>query len=144
MAVLCLLTNTPWPWPTPAEGQVQEEGSLPSERSGEGGAKRRSAQAKRGRLGCLLRARGGASQEGPVSLLGLEHMRSHFVVAVAVGPALRAGTSLLRMYGPPRDCKGKFGREDKSAQMYSAFRWRVALLARMSCARVCPLKLVGR
>ena len=27
-----------------------------SERSGEGGAKRRSAQAKRGRLGCLLRA----------------------------------------------------------------------------------------
>jgi hypothetical protein len=35
---------------------VQEEGSLPSERSGEGGAKRRSAQAKRGRLGCLLRA----------------------------------------------------------------------------------------
>jgi hypothetical protein len=37
---------------------VQEEGSLPSERSGEGGAKRRSAQAKRGRLGCLLRAPG--------------------------------------------------------------------------------------
>ena len=35
---------------------MQEEGSLPSERSGEGGAKRRSAQAKRGRLGCLLRA----------------------------------------------------------------------------------------
>jgi hypothetical protein len=35
---------------------VQEEGSLPSKRSGEGGAKRRSAQAKRGRLGCLLRA----------------------------------------------------------------------------------------
>ena len=25
------------------------------------------------------------------------------------------------MYGPPQDCKGKFGREDKSAQMYSAF-----------------------
>ena len=35
---------------------MQEEGSLPSKRSGEGGAKRRSAQAKRGRLGCLLRA----------------------------------------------------------------------------------------
>jgi hypothetical protein len=35
---------------------VQEEGSLPLKRSGEGGAKRRSAQAKRGRLGCLLRA----------------------------------------------------------------------------------------
>jgi hypothetical protein len=38
----------------------------------------------------------------------------------------------------------KFGREDKSAQMYSAFGWRVVLLARISCARVCPSKLVGR
>jgi hypothetical protein len=52
--------------------------------------------------------------------------------------------------GDPRGCyecivrrataREKFGREDKSAQMYSAFRWRVALLARMSCARVCPFK----
>lgn len=25
------------------------------------------------------------------------------------------------MYGPPRDCKVEFGREDKSAAMYSAF-----------------------
>ena len=47
---------------------------------------------------------------------------------------------VTRMYGPPRDCKGKFGREDRSAQMYSAFRWRLVLLARMSCARVCPYK----
>jgi hypothetical protein len=31
----------------------------------------------------LARARGGASQEGLVSLLGAERMRSHFVVAVA-------------------------------------------------------------
>ena len=30
------------------------------------------------------------------------------------------------MYGPPRDCKGKFGREDKSAQMYSAFGWKIS------------------
>src|SRR6202789_1557617 len=44
------------PGPRQRRRQVQEEGSLPSERSGEGGAKRRSAQAKRGRLGCLLRA----------------------------------------------------------------------------------------
>jgi hypothetical protein len=64
--------------------------------SGEGGAKRRSAQAKRGRLGCLLRARGGASQEGLVSLLGAERMRLHFVVAVAMGTVLRAGRRLLR------------------------------------------------
>src|ERR1700733_14007809 len=44
------------PGPRQRRRQVQEEGSLPSERSGEGGAKRRSAQAKRGRLGCFLRA----------------------------------------------------------------------------------------
>jgi hypothetical protein len=35
-------------------------------------------------------------QEGLISLLGAEHMRSHFVVAVAMGPALRAGTRSLR------------------------------------------------
>jgi hypothetical protein len=46
---------------------VQEEGSLPSERSGEGGAQRRSAQAKRGRLGCLLGAPEAEPQEGLVS-----------------------------------------------------------------------------
>jgi hypothetical protein len=50
----------------------------------------------------------------------------------------------LQMYGPPQDCKGKFGRKDKSAQMYSAFEWRSSLLAMMSCARVCPYKSVGR
>jgi hypothetical protein len=31
-------------------------------------------------------------------LLGAERMRSHFVVAVAMGPALRAGTRLLRNF----------------------------------------------
>jgi hypothetical protein len=49
-----------------------------------------------------------------------------------------------RMYGSPRDRKGKFGREDKSAQMYSDFGCRSTLLAMMSCARVCPSKSVGR
>lgn len=37
----------------------------------------------------------------------------------------------------------KCGREDKSAQMYSAFCWSTRLLARMSCARICPYKPVG-
>ena len=55
-------------------------------------------------------------------------------------PIILQGTD---MYGPPRDCKGKFGREDKSAQMYSAFSWRLVLLARMSCARVDPYKSLG-
>jgi hypothetical protein len=59
MAVLCLLTNTPWPWPTPA-GAASARGGVPpplersDERSGGGVAQRRSAQAQRGRLGCLL------------------------------------------------------------------------------------------
>ena len=51
---------------------------------------------------------------------------------------------LAAMYGPPQDCKGKLGRQDKSAQMYSAFEWRLVLLARMRCARVCPSKSGGR
>jgi hypothetical protein len=62
-------------------------------------------------------------------------------------PAVQNLRSMLAfpiMYGPPQDCKGKFGREDKSAQMYSAFEWRLVLLAMMSCARVCPSKSVGR
>src|SRR3979490_1118017 len=68
MAVLCLLTNTPWPWPTPAEA-ASARGGFPTlgterERSGGGVAQRRSAQAQRGRLGCLLsRAREGVPQE---------------------------------------------------------------------------------
>src|SRR6266568_3652296 len=68
MALLCLLTNTPWPWPTPA-GAASARGGFPTlgserERSGGGGAQRRSAQAQRGRLGCLLsRARDGVPQE---------------------------------------------------------------------------------
>jgi hypothetical protein len=47
------------------------------------------------------------------------------------------------MYGPPRDCKEKRGREGESAQMYSAFRSKSVLLATMSRARVCPYKLAG-
>jgi hypothetical protein len=35
--------------------------------------------------------------------------------------ALTDTRSVMIMYGPPRDCKGEFGREDKSAAMYSAF-----------------------
>ena len=54
------------------------------------------------------------------------------------------GGLVPRMYGPPRDCKDKVGREDKSAQMYSAFGWRSSLLARMRCARVSPYKRRGR
>ena len=66
MAVLCLLTNTPWPRPTPA-GAASARGGFPTRRAAES----RSAQAQRGRLGCLLsRARDGVPQGGLVSLPG--------------------------------------------------------------------------
>ncbi len=40
--------------------------------------------------------------------------------------------------------RGLVWARDKSAQMYSAFRWRLILLARMRCARVGPYKSHGR
>ncbi len=60
----------PWPWPTPA-GAASARGGVPhpwngavAEWRGGGAAQRRSAQAQRGRLGCLLsRARDGVPQE---------------------------------------------------------------------------------
>src|SRR5271154_2415790 len=92
MALLCLLTNTPWPWPTPA-GAASARGGFPTlgterERSGGGVAQRRSAQAQRGRLGCLLsRARDGVPQEGLVTLLCAERRRAFWVgVAGGKGP----------------------------------------------------------
>jgi hypothetical protein len=44
-----------------------------------------AAQAKRGRLGCLLHAPEAEPQEGLVSLLAAKRMRLHFVVAIARG-----------------------------------------------------------
>jgi len=48
--------------------------------------------------------------------------------------------SLPEMYGPPQDCKGKFGREDKSAQMYSSIRAKMLSSAKISC-RCCEATL---
>ncbi len=50
---------------------------------------------------------------------------------------------VLTMYGPPRDCKRKaWARRQVCANVFG-LQWRSALLARMSCARVCPYKSVG-
>ena len=77
MAVLCLLTNTPWPWPTPA-GAASARGGFPT-RNGVEGERSESLHkrtgvpdgrtlpvrvVKRGRLGCLLRAPGTESLSG--------------------------------------------------------------------------------
>src|SRR5258708_14269747 len=101
MAVLCLLTNTPWPWPTPAEAASARGGfpTVGTEWRGRREAEVCTSEAGKIRVP-LARARGGASQEGLVSLLGAERMRSHFVVAIAMGSALRAGTRVLRNLRP--------------------------------------------
>src|SRR5260370_36303927 len=90
MAVLCLLTNTPWPWPTLAGAASARRGESPTlgterERSGGGGAQRRSAQAKRGRLGTLLVARQGRSSSGGLVSLFCAERRRAFGVGVAGG-----------------------------------------------------------
>jgi hypothetical protein len=55
---------------------------------------------------------------------------------------LPAGTVLI-LYGPPRDCKRKaWARRQVCANVFG-LQWRSVLLARMSCARVCPYKSVG-
>jgi hypothetical protein len=74
---------------------VQEEGSLTlgteRERSGGGVAQRRSAQAKRGRLGASCRAPGTESLRGLVTLA----LRGAQKDALFFGWALRAGTGPL-------------------------------------------------
>src|ERR1700677_3400609 len=98
MVVLCLLTNTPWPWPTPAEA-ARARGGFPilgTEWRGRSEAEGCTSEARKIRVP-LARARDGASHAGLVSLLGAERMRSPFVVAVANGPPLRAGTGRLQL-----------------------------------------------
>jgi hypothetical protein len=82
---------------------VQEEGSLPSERSGEGGAKRRSAQAKRGRLGCL---------SGRLGFLALRGAHEYFFVVV-LGSTLRAEAGLQRIGGKWKVSYGRGGKLQK-------------------------------
>ena len=82
MAVLCLLTNTPWPWPTPA-GAASASGGFPPRSTTEGerseGLHKRSRGPRRAifaRWGeearkmrvPLARARDGVPQEGLASL----------------------------------------------------------------------------
>src|SRR6202021_1457634 len=64
MAVLCLLTNTPWPWPTPAEAASARGGfpTLGTEWRGRSEAEVCTSEARKIRV-LLARARGGASQE---------------------------------------------------------------------------------
>src|SRR5271156_642169 len=101
MAVLCLPTNTPWPWPTPA-GAASARGGFPTlgterERSGGGVAQRRSAQAQRGRLGCLLsRARDGVPQEGLV--VGERRSNPHILNC---GHKIKAGLSVRNVANTP-------------------------------------------
>ena len=96
MAVLCLLTNTPWPWPTPAEAASARGGfpTLETEWRGRSEAEVCTSEARKIRVP-LARARGGASQEGLVSLLGAERMDCYSVSFLYLGAALRAGTEAV-------------------------------------------------
>ena len=61
-----------------------------------------------------------------------------------VAPARRRSSSSSCNVWSAAGLQGEVWSRDKSAQMYSAFEWRLVLLAMMSCARVCPSKSVGR
>ena len=85
---------------------MQEEGfpTLGTEWRGRSEAEVCTSEARKIRVP-LARARGGASQEGLVSLLGAERMRSHFVVAVARGR--RCGQEQARRDGCRKTQSGR-------------------------------------
>jgi hypothetical protein len=69
MAVLCLLTNTPWPWPKPSRAASATVWEKLPEGSAEG-RRKRIPGAARSFFHRLARARSRAPQQGLVSLLG--------------------------------------------------------------------------
>src|ERR1700733_4186640 len=73
MAVLCLLTNTPWPWPTPA-GAASARGGVPTRNEVEGGRRPVCTSAARKIGGPLVARQGRSPSAGLVSLLGAERM----------------------------------------------------------------------
>src|SRR5258708_6454256 len=95
MAVLCLLTNTPWPWPTPA-GAASARGGVPHPWNGaiSGGEVRSAAEvctSEARKIGVPLVARQGRSPSaGLVSLHQRETQR--LLWQMFFGWALRAGT----------------------------------------------------
>ena len=77
------------------------------------------------------------SQEGLVSLLGAERMRSHFVIAVAMGPALRAGTKRT-MLGDSLVLRLNFPRRADSSCAFQLLRKRESTGATVISVRECP------
>src|ERR1700691_5885063 len=110
MAVLCLLRNTPWPWPTPAEA-ASARGWFPTlgrEWRGRSEAEVCTSEARKIRVP-LARARGGASQEGLISLLAAERMRPPRC-AVANGAAVaRRNETVTKLLA---ECFGDFPLND--------------------------------
>ena len=74
---------------------------------------------------------------------GSGHPTARFSVPID-NPLIAWYISPDNVWSAAATAREKRGREDESAQMYSAFVWRSALLAMMSCARVCLYKSVGR
>src|SRR5271155_3309857 len=117
MAVLCLLTNTPWPWPTPAGAASARGGVSPTlaeerKRNGKGGCRPvctsesgSSAGAfpagvvERGRLGKPLVARQGRSPSG--ACLPRTARQRHYLLLWYLGWALRSGKEAASLPLPP-------------------------------------------
>src|SRR5579871_5516116 len=96
MALLCLLTNTPWPWPTPAGAASARGGvSPPLERSGSGveGAERSGGLHKRSAedWGASCRAPGTESLRKAWLRCICAERRRCFSLLLHLGWALRAG-----------------------------------------------------
>src|SRR5258705_4489685 len=85
MAVLCLLTNTPWPWPTPA-GAASARGGFPTRNEVEGGSRPVCTSAAR-KIRVPLVARQGRSPSGRLGYLasrGAQEDAIGFVLGVGV------------------------------------------------------------
>src|ERR1700744_301540 len=93
MAVLCLLTNTPWPWPTPA-GAASARGGVPTRNEVEGGGRPGCTSAAR-KIGVPLVARQGRSPSADlVSLHQRETQRNpRYLLRARVHGPRRRGIS---------------------------------------------------
>src|ERR1700730_12146889 len=86
MAVLCLLTNTPWPWPTPAEAASARGGFpiLGTEWRGRSEAEVCTSEARKIRVP-LARARGGALRKAWFPCISVKRRDCFFWVPTSRG-----------------------------------------------------------
>lgn len=98
MAVLCLLTNTPWPWPTPAEAASARGGVSPTRPTGVASEASDFRNENYGDTPCARQRRSLSGRLGFLAGRGARELLVALALAAAfvLRPALLAGTSLLR------------------------------------------------